>query len=198
MSLHEPNPGGSQIIFILNRSDQLTQEFKKIYNESIHFVQGLKSIETQSENLNQFNQRTFQSSSSTTRNSNDSPDLKERTLNRLNQSKIELTMKIIESLNRLESVIDQLSESLYSIDDQMQQIRSSNGFNPKQALDHLNFTFDSYQSELISKRELFSEFNSEVISLDQFLIGWMRTDQLDLLNQERMDELSECLQTWST
>ncbi|KAH9813160.1 hypothetical protein DFH28DRAFT_1083916 [Melampsora americana] len=198
MSLHEPNPGGSQIIFILNRSDQLTQDFKKIYNESIHFVQGLKSIETQYENLNQFNQSTFQSSSSSRRNSNDSPDLKERTLNRLNQSKNELTMKIIESLNRLESVIDQLSESLYSIDDQMQQIGSSNGFNPKQALDHLNFTFDSYQSELISKRELFSEFNSEVISLDQFLISWMKTDRLDLLNQERMDELSECLQTWST
>ncbi|EGG12726.1 uncharacterized protein MELLADRAFT_101231 [Melampsora larici-populina 98AG31] len=189
----ESNPGGSTIILILNQADQLTQEFKKIYNESINFVQGLKSTEQQFENLNNLNQRQSQSSILPSPS-----NIVERTFNKLNQTKVEFTMKIIESLNLLESIIDRLSQLLYSIDIEMIQIESSNGFDPKNAVDHLNLTFDAYQAELVSKRQVFSSFNSEEISLDEFLFRWMRTDELSLLNKETMDDLSDCLKGWST
>ncbi|KAG0152116.1 hypothetical protein CROQUDRAFT_103111 [Cronartium quercuum f. sp. fusiforme G11] len=191
----QPTDGTSPVILLLNRGDQLTQAFQKVYNDSITHVQTLKSAEQQCVNLANLPARNSLASVTV-----QYPSMRERTMATLQQTVEEAQAGIRTSLDSLERILDELSQLLFSVDVYLAdpKLVGSTGFNPTSALQHLSALFSAHQAELLSKRELFSSYNCEEIGVDELLSRWRVCDELKGLNKETMDDLADVMGTWST
>ncbi|MBW0540664.1 hypothetical protein O181_080379 [Austropuccinia psidii MF-1] len=194
---HQATPSGhtAPIIQLLNQGDQLTQQFQKQFNDSISHVQTLSASVQQHENLTKLAHSSSLADITPQRSS-----VRQRTLATLEKTSEEAMAQIRNSLENMETTVEQLSELLYKVDIYLSEPKhdGSIGFNPLNALNHLSNLFSVYQAELLEKRELFSSFNCEEIDVNSFLQRWKICNQINALTQDTMQDLADVMGAWST
>ena len=95
---------------------------------------------------------------------------------------------------------------LYEVDVYMtpSSVQNAAGFNPQEALTHVSDLFhvgsacrhshsQSYQAELLAKRETLADYTCEDISLPEFTTQWRTLEAVQQGQQQGMDDLADLL-----
>lgn len=111
-------------------------------------------------------------------------------------------------LDGMEEQTQAMMNMLYEVDVYMapSTVQNAAGFNPQEALAHVSDLFhvrgylptsltclQSYQSELLAKRESLADFTCEDISLEEFAQQWRTLDAVQQGRRQGMDELADLL-----
>ncbi|KDN49188.1 hypothetical protein K437DRAFT_267449 [Tilletiaria anomala UBC 951] len=101
--------------------------------------------------------------------------------------------KIRDILQHMEKTVEEMMNLLYQVDiylsDSTTQLAA--GFNPKEALDHVSASVHSYQSELLSKRELLADLTCEEITIEEFSSQWRTLNEVEAGKKQDLDSLAD-------
>lgn len=97
-----------------------------------------------------------------------------------------------------ENDVEQLNTLLFSADLFLSTPGTAlqHGLNPTEALSHVSGLHASYQSELIRLREIWADFSSEEIAVDELVAEWKEMKEVDKESQRELTELSDVLGSW--
>ncbi|WFD07940.1 hypothetical protein MVES1_003309 [Malassezia vespertilionis] len=111
---------------------------------------------------------------------------------------------IRDGLMAMEQHTEEMVNMLYNVDvlTAPSATQSVAGFNPQEALAHISDLFhvrtptylrQSYQAELLVKRESFADYTCEEISPAQFAQQWRTLNEVDHGRKQEMDDLADLL-----
>lgn len=109
-----------------------------------------------------------------------------------------------EGLAAMEGYTEQMVNMLYEVDVYMapSATQSAAGFNPQEALAHVSDLFhvrcprhlhQSYQAELLAKREALADYTCEEITPAQFAAQWRTLEEVQQGRKQEMDDLADLL-----
>ena len=124
-----------------------------------------------------------------------------------NEAHVEACMDVLrQGLASMEQSTSKMMNMLYEVDVYMtpSSVQNAAGFNPQEALTHVSDLFhvcsackhshsQSYQAELLAKRETLADYTCEDISLPEFTTQWRRLEAVQQGQQQGMDDLDDLL-----
>ena len=124
-----------------------------------------------------------------------------------NEAHVEACMDVLrQGLASMEQSTSKMMNMLYEVDVCMtpSSVQNAAGFNPQEALTHVSDLFhvgsacrhshsQSYQAELLAKRETLADYTCEDISLPEFTTQWRTLEAVQQGQQQGMDDLADLL-----
>ena len=124
-----------------------------------------------------------------------------------NEAHVEACMDALrQGLASMEQSTSKMMNMLYEVDVYMtpSSVQNAAGFNPQEALTHVSDLFhvgsacrhshsQSYQAELLAKRETLADYTCEDISLPEFTTQWRTLEAVQQGQQQGMDDLADLL-----
>lgn len=152
-----------------------------------------------------------------------SGSIRERTLVKLESTIEEALAGIRTELSNMEQVVEQLKELLFQADVFLSDPANALQYagNPTEALNHVSMLYDSYQAELLEKREvrfcfllnlqlgqssswkrpstkIMADYTAEEISAEQFAQAWKVMQEVQSAQDMEMDALLSGMNNWTS